>query len=200
MTAPTDLTIPPLTLASTSPYRRALLERLGVPFRCVAPGVDEEAFKALNLLPQELADRLALEKARAVAVREPGAVVIGSDQLADCGGQILGKPGDAARAAEQLASLAGREHELITALAVVHPGGVETHTNIARLRMRELTAQEISRYVEADRPFDCAGSYKLEERGIALFQSIVSDDHTAITGLPLIALTTILRRLGYRVP
>lgn len=189
-----------LILASTSPYRRALLERLGVPFRCRAPGVDEDATKALGLPPRELAERLALAKAEAVARREPGAVVIGSDQLVSFDGLVLGKPGTAERAVEQLLSMSGRQHELVTALAVASDGRRDRHVEVAGLRLRPLTRAEVERYVEADRPLDCAGSYKLEARGIALFERIDCRDHSAITGLPLIALTTLLRERGYPIP
>jgi len=192
--------VPELILASTSPYRRALLERLGVPFHCVAPSVDEEAFKDAGMPPRALAARLARLKAESVAEAEPGAVVVGSDQLVAFEGRVFGKPGDADRAVEQLVTLAGRSHELITSVSVVHPWGAFDHTDVTTLWMRPLTRNEIERYVAADRPFDCAGSYKLEERGIVLFEKIASDDHSAITGLPLIALTTILRGLGFSTP
>jgi septum formation protein len=189
-----------LVLASTSPYRRALLERLGVPFRCRAPLVDEEALKDPSLAPLALAERLALAKATSLGEEEPDATLIGSDQLVAFDGEILGKPGSAERAVEQLARMAGRPHELITALVVWHRGRAFAHTDVATLHLRPLGRDEIARYVEADRPFDCAGSYKLESRGIALFARIDSADHSAITGLPLIALTTVLRDLGYRIP
>ena len=191
-----------LILASTSPYRRALLERLGVPFRCLAPPIDEVALKLelVGLPPFELAGRLAMAKAAAVSAIEPGAVVIGGDQLASFEGSILGKPGSAERAAAQLRLLSGRSHELLTAIRVLGPGVDFAHTDVTKLRVRSLTHREIARYVEADRPIDCAGSYKLEARGIALFERIESDDHSAIVGIPLIALTTILRSIGFEIP
>ncbi len=191
-----------LILASTSPYRRALVERLGLPFRCVAPEVDEEALKREfgAVAPRDLAERLARAKAESIARREPEAVVIGGDQLVTCDGRIFGKPGTDEQAVAQLDTLAGRSHELITALAVATAGRVFDHTDITTLTLRRLTPVEIRRYVEADRPLDCAGSYKLEARGIALFERIASDDHSAIVGVPLIALTTILRAVGFAVP
>jgi septum formation protein len=192
--------VPDLVLASTSTYRRALLKRLGVPFRCVAPPVDEEALKDPWTLPRALAGRLARAKAEGVAALEPGAVVIGSDQLVSCDGRVFGKPGDADGAVAQLSALTGKSHELITAVSVVHPGGVFDHIDVTTLWMRPLGRAEIERYVAGDRPFDCAGSYKLEARGVVLFERIASEDHTAITGLPLIALTTVLRGLGYPIP
>ena len=189
-----------LILASTSPHRKALLERLGVPFRCMAPNVDEDEWKARGLAPRELAEGLAAAKADAVAGREPGAVVIGSDQLVAFDGGVLGKPGKADRAVAQLMELGGREHLLITAMAVRAGDRLVAHTDVARLRLRELSRGEAERYVAADRPLDCSGSYKIESRGIALFDRIECEDHTAIVGLPLIALTTILRGLGLMIP
>lgn len=193
--------MPDLILASTSRYRKELLARLALPFACEAPGVDEDAVKAdASHSPRQVAEILAERKARAVAERHPGAVVIGSDQLAQLDGQVLGKPGSVAGAQQQLARLAGRVHELVTAVCIVHPGGVERLTDIARLRMRALDAAAIARYVEADRPLDCAGAYKLECLGIALFEQVECTDHTAITGLPLIWTGSVLARLGFAVP
>ncbi len=193
---------PELVLASTSPYRRALLERLGIPFRVAAPRLDEEAFKARSgtLSPRELAASLARAKAETLAVHESDAAILGGDQLVAFEGRILGKPGTPERAVEQLLAMAGKSHELITAIAVWHGGHLHEHLDIATLTFRPLTRDEATRYVAADRPTDCAGSYKLESRGIALFESILCGDHSAITGIPLIALTTILRRLAFVVP
>jgi septum formation protein len=191
-----------LILASTSPYRRALVERLGVPFRCVAPPIDEETLKVefREAGPRQLAERLAMAKASAVAREHPRAVVIGGDQLVALDGSMLGKPGTIEQAASQLQAMAGRTHELITALTVLHEGRSYAHMNVTKLVLRPLTPDEIRRYVEADRPLDCAGSYKLEARGITLFERIDSDDHSAIVGIPLIALTTILREIGFAIP
>jgi septum formation protein len=192
--------MPDLVLASTSRYRRALLERLGVPFRCRAPRVDEEAFKANAAEPRALAEHLARVKASSLAAVEPDAIIIGGDQLVEFEGTVFGKPGSVERAVAQLEAMSGRSHCLLTALAVWHRGAMSVHVDVTTLQMRPLVRAEIERYVAADRPLDCAGSYKLEERGIVLFERIESEDHTAITGLPLIALTTILRRLGVAVP
>ncbi len=189
-----------LLLASTSRYRRELLERLGVPFRCLAPKVDEQPIKRLGLEPRSVAERLAREKAVCLVGHEPSATIIGSDQVAAVDREILGKPGTADRAIAQLSQLAGREHILITAVAIWHRGQLWEHTEIARLTMRALTRDELARYVEADSPLDCAGSYKLEKRGIGLFSSIECADHSAITGLPLIAVAGHLRTLGYTIP
>lgn len=191
-----------LILASTSPYRRKLLGRLGVSFRCVAPDVDEETEKRRSPDPTALAERLAAAKAGAVATRFPFHVVIGCDQVAAVGGAVLGKPGTMEQAAVQLDRLAGRTHELVTAVCVrrVADDVQLTHTNRARLTMRTLSAAERDRYLELDRPTDCAGSYKIESAGIALFERVESDDFTAITGLPLMAVAKILRELGFAAP
>lgn len=194
---------PPLVLASTSRYRRELLARLGLPFSVRAPACDEDAIKrGLDLAPLDLAVHLARAKAESLRAELPSGVIIGSDQIAEIDGVILGKPGTADRAAGQLALLAGRTHRLITAVAVAHPGGVivSEHVDVTRLTMRPLAAAQIARYVAADAPLDCAGSYKLEARGITLFSRIESEDSSAITGLPLIALTTMLSTLGFAVP
>lgn len=191
---------PPLILASTSRYRRELLERLGLAFVQVAPEVDEDAIKNEGLPPRRVAEILAQRKAAAVAARHPGAVVIGSDQLVADGATVIGKAGSRERAEAQLRGLRGRSHELVTAVHVIHPGGAEHHLTIATLAMRPLGDDAIARYVAADDPVDCAGSYKLERRGIALFSAIACDDHSAIIGLPLIWLAGVLAGLGYEVP
>ena len=195
---------PPLILGSTSRYRRQLLERLGVPFQVMAPTCDEEALKDPALQPQQLAEYLAAAKADSIATNQPQAVVIGSDQVAAYedtdGWHIIGKPGTVEKAVAQLARLSGRTHVLITAMVVQQGSLIQRHTDITTLTMRTLTTTELSRYVAADMPLDCAGAYKLEARGISLFSSIESADHSAITGLPLIALTRILSGFGYAIP
>lgn len=189
-----------LVLASTSPYRRALLARLGLEFRCAPPGVDEEAVKVLGLAPEELARRLAHAKARAVAGREPRAVVIGSDQVCALGDEVLDKPGNRATAIERLSRLAGREHRLVTAVCVAADERQVEFVDVTRLWVRPLARAEIERYVDRDRPFDVAGGYKLEALGVALFERIESRDQTAIVGLPLIELCGVLREMGFRLP
>jgi len=191
---------PDLILASSSPHRRALLERLGIPFRWTTPDFDETAFPAEGLPPRALAEALAIGKARSVQEREPRAIVIGCDQLASLDGRVLGKPGTVDRAVAQLESMSGRVHELITAMVVVGPDGEDAHTNLSRLRMRRLARPQIERYVASDAPLDCAGSYKIEGRGVVLFDRIETEDFTAITGLPLLALIRILERLGFVLP
>jgi len=192
--------VPDLVLASTSVYRRALLERLGVPFRCRAPLCDETLLKRETSNPTKLAERLAYAKAHSLVSGEPGAAIIGCDQVVSFEGHVFGKPLTAARAVEQLAAMAGRSHELITALVVIQGEWTYHHTDVTTLRLRPLTRDAIERYVAADQPFDCAGSYKLEARGIVLFEEVESKDHTAITGLPLIALVSMLRELGFAIP
>lgn len=183
-------------LASTSPYRRRLLGRLGLEFEVASPEVDEER-AAPAAAPATVAQVLARKKAEAVAARAGAeAVVLGSDQVCALGAERLGKPGSVARACDQLARLSGRTHELITAVAIVHSGGIDEFVDRTRLTMRALTRAEIEAYVARDEPLDCAGSYKLEAAGIGLFERIESADWTAIEGLPLLATAGALRRLG----
>jgi septum formation protein len=193
--------MPTLVLASTSPYRRELLTRLGIPFHAVAPACDEEQLKDPQLGPRMLAQVLAREKALSVVAEQPGRFVLGCDQLVELDGKVLGKPGTPERALQQLTQLSGRAHRLITAFALVTPDGtLDEHLDIHSLQMRKLSTDELARYAAHDKPFDCAGSYKIESQGIALFERIEGDDFTAITGLPLIALATRLRGYGFPVP
>ena len=188
-----------LVLASTSRYRRELLSRLTTHFRCVSPDVDETPLPAE--LPAGLATRLARAKATEVAARAPGAVVIGSDQVADLDGRLLGKPGNAHAAREQLTACSGRDVVFHTALHLMDArGGTHAAVDVTRVRFRALTGDEIARYVEREQPLDCAGSFKAEALGIALFERIESTDPTALIGLPLIALSDLLRRAGFTVP
>lgn len=189
-----------LILASSSAYRRDLLARLGVPFECISPGVDEQP--APGESATQMSARLAREKAEAVASSRPGAVVIGSDQVALLGDTLLGKPGTVERCVEQLREFSGCEVVFLTAVHVADgPNGrAESHVDRTVVRFRTLTDEEISRYVAADRPLDCAGGFKAESLGISLFDSIGSADPTALTGLPLIWLCGALRRAGIPVP
>ncbi|HUO79206.1 MAG TPA: Maf family nucleotide pyrophosphatase [Steroidobacteraceae bacterium] len=186
----------PLILASTSPYRRELLARLRLPFSVEAPGVEEA--RLAGEAGAGLAARLARAKAAAVAARHPGAVVIGSDQVAECQGRVLGKPHTAARARDQLAEASGATVLFHTAVALVHADGatVETHTDLTRVRFRRLGADEIARYVALDEPLDCAGSFRAEALGVALFEAVESEDPTGLVGLPLIWVAAALRRAG----
>lgn len=186
--------MPALILASTSRYRQELLSRLRLPFETVAPEVDETALP--GEAPAALAERLALAKARVVAAAHPGAIVIGSDQVADLGGAAIGKPGGHERAAEQLRQMSGREVVFQTAVAVVAPGLAAIERAEVRVRVRELSDAAIEAYLRADQPYDCAGSAKVESMGIALLEAVESDDPTALIGLPLIHTCALLRRAG----
>jgi septum formation protein len=178
--------MPQLILASTSRYRQELLARLRLPFEAVAPQVDETALP--GEAPAALAERLALAKARVVAARFPGAIVIGSDQVADLAGEAIGKPGTHAAAAAQLRRMSGREVVFQTAVAIERAE--------VRVRVRELSDAAIEAYLRADEPYDCAGSAKVESLGIALLDAVESDDPTALIGLPLIRTCALLRRAG----
>lgn len=187
---------PRLILASTSRYRRELLQRLRLPFEVVAPDIDETPRPGER--PADLAVRLALAKARAVAAAQPGTVVIGSDQVADLGGVALGKPGTHERAVAQLQSMRSRRVVFQTAVAVVHAQRSFERTVLVpvAVRFRDLTDTEIERYLRIEEPYDCAGSAKCETLGIALVDAIESDDPTALVGLPLIRTCELLRAAG----
>lgn len=189
-----------LVLASTSRYRRELLARLALPFETAAPDVDETP--RAGEAPRELALRLALEKAQAVAARKPQAIVIGSDQVADLHGQPLGKPGTHERAAAQLARMSGQTVLFHTAVAVVQAsrGFAQSSLATVTVRFRTLDAATIERYLLAEQPYDCAGSAKSEGLGIALLQAIENDDPTALIGLPLIRTAQLLRAAGLTLP
>ncbi|MCV2357362.1 Maf family nucleotide pyrophosphatase [Paucibacter sp. TC2R-5] len=185
-----------LILGSSSRYRRELLERLRLPFEVFAPDLDESPMPAET--PLQLATRLAMAKAQAVAKLYPHAIVIGSDQVADLHGRAMGKPGDHQRAVEQLRAMSGQEVVFHTAVAVVcaetgfHAGDVAP----VRVKFRNLSTAEIENYLHAEQPYDCAGSAKSEGLGIALLAAIESDDPTALIGLPLIRTTQLLRQAG----
>ena len=194
--------VPRLILASSSPYRRAELAKLGRTFEVVPPEVDEGPLQASGLSPSELVRALALAKAQAVGERFPEALVIGSDQCAAHAGRVLGKPGSPEAAVEQLVALSGQTHRLFTAVALGDAASGEWQVAVDehRLTMRSLTERQIRAYVAADRPTQCAGSYKIESRGIGLFERIEGDDFTAIIGLPLLALSRMLIARGVAVP
>jgi septum formation protein len=193
------LKLPPLILASTSKYRGELLSQLGWEFTAMAPGVDEDELKKKNLTPQDLAKQLSFLKAEAVFKKRLDAAVIGSDQVCHCDGKILGKPHTFEKAVEQLLFMQGKSHELLTAVTIITPTFAETFLNATKLTMRKLSRESIESYVKADSPLDCAGSYKLESRGIKLFESIQTEDSTAIIGLPLIELANTLVKLGWPI-
>lgn len=188
----------PLILASSSRYRRELLERLPVTFTCESPEIDESPLEGET--PRETALRLSKEKALAVAHQHPGAIVIGSDQVADLNGEKLGKPHTRERAIAQLERMQGQTILFTTALSVVNPQGeVETVESITRVKMRALSRETIEAYVDIEEPYDCAGSAKIEKLGIALMEEVTSDDPTSLIGLPLMALTSLLSRAGLAV-
>ena len=190
--------IAPLILASTSVYRRELLERLRIPFEVFSPKVDETPLTGESTL--ELALRLAQAKAAAVAKQNPHAWVIGSDQVADLCGAAIGKPGNFERAMAQLQLMRGQRVTFHTALCLMQ-GAVQTTLSIpTEVSFRKLSDEVIERYLLAEEPYDCAGSAKSEGLGISLLESIKSDDPTALIGLPLIALTGLLRDAGFMIP
>jgi septum formation protein len=185
-----------LILASTSRYRRDLLARLRLPFEVRAPAVDERPHDGEK--PAQIAVRLALAKAEAIAAGELDAVVIGSDQVADLDGLAIGKPGDHERATAQLAAMRGRTVIFQTAVAVVcrASGFCAAELVAVTVRFRDLSDAEIERYLRAETPYDCAGSAKIETLGIAVVESVESNDPTALIGLPLIRTCALLRRAG----
>lgn len=189
-----------LLLASTSAFRRALLERLQLPFVCVPPGVDETPRRGETA--DALVARLAYAKAQAVGLQYPEDIVIGSDQVAATEDTVLGKPGDHAHARAQLQQLSGKLVRFHTGLCVlrVRSGRHHTHTDITRVQFRKLADDEIERYLHAEQPYECAGSFKCEGLGISLFERIESEDPTALIGLPMIALCRFLRLMGAPVP
>ena len=199
MTSTTPALARTVVLGSTSRYRRELLSRLHLPFEVAAPAVDETPLPAEA--PRELALRLALAKARAVAARHPEAVVIGSDQVADLAGQPLGKPGEHTRAVQQLRQMRGQTVVFQTALAVVclATGFEEVDLAPVRVQFRDLTDDEIEHYLQIEKPYDCAGSAKSEGLGIALLDAIDNDDPTALVGLPLIRTARLLRAAGVKL-
>lgn len=186
----------PLVLGSTSAYRRELLQRLQIPFDVAAPDVDESPLPDEN--PRQLAERLALAKAYAVAHTFPHAVVIGSDQVADLHGVPLGKPGQHAQAVLQLRQMRGQTVIFQTAVAVVclETGFEQSSLAAVKVKFRDLTDDEIENYLRTEQPYDCAGSAKSEGLGIALLEAIESDDPTALIGLPLIRTCNMLRAAG----
>jgi septum formation protein len=189
-----------LVLASTSIYRRQLLERLGIPFTVAASNVDEEPLP--GELAVDLVQRLARAKAEAVARRHTNSLIIGSDQLALCGRDVLGKPGSGERAVAQLKSLSNQRVVFHTAVHVIDTSTNrnEGHVDLTTVHFRQLNEDEIKRYVARDKPYDCAGGFKVESLGVALFNRVESQDPTALIGLPLIWVAGALRRNGFDLP
>ena len=189
----------PLILASSSVYRRELLQRLRLPFECVSPAIDESARP--DETPATTAVRLALKKARAVAAAHPQALIIGSDQVAELDGTPLGKPGNHANAVCQLRAMRGQRVVFHTALCLLDAasGRHQLENAVTTVLLRALTDAQIERYLHLEQPYDCAGSAKVESLGIALAETITSDDPTALIGLPLIMLVSMLKREGIEV-
>jgi len=185
-----------IILASTSPYRRRLLERLQLSFRCIPPEIEEISLSGET--PAAMAQRLALLKAQSVAQRYPRAIVIGSDQVAVLEGSIMGKPGSFDRAQDQLQSSSGRTVQFHTAIALV---GIDRsvarlHVEPFNVRFRMLNDIQITNYLRREQPYDCAGSFKIEGLGITLFEALTGNDPTSLEGLPLIKLTELLTEVG----
>jgi len=189
-----------LVLASSSRYRRELLARLNLPFEAASPDIDESASSGET--PTALVQRLSLEKAAALRTRFSHHLIIGSDQVAVCDGAVLTKPGTAERAQEQLRQQSGRTVEFLTGLALLNSESGVHHLDIAvtRVTFRTLSEAEIVRYVAREKPLECAGSFRSEALGISLFESVASDDPTALIGLPLVRLCDMLRKEGVRLP
>lgn len=187
-----------LVLASTSRWRGELLARLGLPFEQLDSGVDEAPLQGAGLSAEQLATRLAISKAEALAGRCPDALILGGDQVAALDELQLGKPGSAERAREQLARLQGRTHRLVTAVALHDPrrGTTRHRLDVHHMQMRALSARQIAAYVAADHPIECAGAYRVEALGATLFTAMAGDDWTAIIGLPLLAVTALLAEAG----
>jgi septum formation protein len=189
-----------LVLASTSPFRRALLDRLGLPFEVAAPDVDESRRPGES--PEALVLRLSEAKARAVAARFADALVIGSDQVAVIDGEVLGKPGSRERAIGQLGRASGRRVTFLTGLSLVDAASGRTQTLCEpfHVHFRPLDAEQIARYVDREQPLNCAGSFKSEGYGITLFERLEGDDPNALIGLPIIRLVALLAREGVALP
>lgn len=189
-----------LILASSSKYRKELLSRLGFPFTAISPDIDESPLP--DEKPQETASRLAFLKAKAIGVQHPGSIVIGSDQVAECQGEHIGKPGSFEKALDQLQKMRGRKVNFHTALCVwngmdADPGRTAQKEIVkTTVTFRDLPDEELAAYLRIEEPYDCAGSAKNEALGIAILEKIESGDPTALTGLPLIALTGMLRKCG----
>jgi len=193
-------TAAPIVLASSSSYRRGLLDRFLDDFETVSPDVDETDDG--TEVPEHFAARLAREKAEAVSSAHHDALIIGADQIAVLDGQVLGKPGDYNKAVEQLLAASGKVLQFLTAVCVLDPVGRTRHEHIDRttVRFRQFDLRLAEAYVRHDEPYDCAGSFKIEGAGFVLFESVQTDDPTALIGMPMIWLAETLRKLGYLLP
>lgn len=191
---------PAIILASSSVYRQGLLDRFLSDYETVAPEVDESNNRGLT--PEELASHLAREKAEAIAINSREALVIGADQIAVLNGEVLGKPGDHQKAVAQLLAASGHVVKFLTAVCILDPIGRARyeHTDVTKVRFREFDRRLAETYLRHDEPYDCAGSFKLEGAGFVLFESVTTDDPTALIGLPMIWIADILLTLGYISP
>lgn len=193
-----------LILASQSPYRRQLIEKIGIQFTCQLPTISEEELKAhlisQQLPPAALATELSRQKGLSVFNQLPSQqnqIVLAGDQLVQFQNEIIGKPNTFEKAFEQLKKMNNKTHQLITAVTLITEKKIIPHTHITELKMRHLSDQEITHYLKKDFPYDCAGSYKIENSGITLFETINCSDFTAIQGLPMLWLCNQLKELGY---
>ncbi|MGH8224234.1 MAG: Maf family protein [Woeseiaceae bacterium] len=191
---------PPIVLASSSPYRRGLLDRFLNDFEAVAPEVDEAAIRIAD--PRERAARLARTKAEAVSRKHRNSLIIGADQLAVLEDRVLGKPGDHQRAVEQLLAASGKPVRFLTAVCLLDPSSRQRleHVDETTVRFRRFDRRLAEAYLRHDRPYDCAGSFRIEGAGFVLFDAVSSDDPTALIGLPMIWLAARLQELGYVLP
>ena len=188
-----------LVLASTSPFRKELLQRLNIPFETHSPDVDESRLSEES--PEQLVYRLAEAKARAVASQRPGALIIGSDQVAVIDGEVLGKPGSHDKAHAQLASASGKRVTFLTGLCLLNSESGKAQTEVVpfSVHFRQLSDEQIDNYLHQEQPYNCAGSFKSEGLGISLFERLEGDDPNALIGLPLIRLIRMLENEGLRV-
>ena len=189
-----------LILASESPYRKELLGRLNLPFTCSPAHIDEESIWQNDLSPKEVSIELAKMKAQKVFQMNPDGLVIGSDQVIALDGKIFGKPGSIEKATQQLMALRGKTHQLITSVCLISKSNQIVFSNETNLKVKaDLTESEIRKYVKQDLPLNCAGSYKIEGMGIALFEKVETTDFTSIIGLPLIELSKQLKKFNVEV-
>ena len=188
-----------LVLGSTSPFRKEILEKLNIPFLCAKPNIDEKAMAGET--PQALVERLAIEKAHAVAQNHPNALIIGSDQVAVCDGDILGKPHNFENAVKQLTKFSHKSVTFYTGLCVLNSNNNEVTSLVEpfTVHFNELTLTQITHYLHAEEPYNCAGSFKSEGLGICLFEKLEGDDPNTLIGLPLIKLVALLKQHGLDV-
>lgn len=189
-----------IILASKSPYRKAQLERLDIDFEAIESGYDEDYLKKNIFDPYDLTRQLSVAKAEMLVERYPEAIIIGSDQVCYFDGKILGKTGSYDKSLEQLRQMSGKTHELYTSYAIIYKDIKVIETNITKIKMKNLSESQLKNYLSIDNPIDCAGSYKLELKGISLMEEIVTDDHTAIIGIPLLSLSKNLNKIGIPIP